>query len=379
MPNGVRGMAERALLGVGAGLLLGCTPAPPLGLATTGSTAIHPAASREPQAGAVEQTRELYDHWGTRWCFGAGAPSAGAPALGPNGQIYVATHEGYVHALDRSGGFLWSYTVKGAIDVPPVVLPGGAVVVATRLNLMYAIRPDGRRLWVYRVPEPVQTSLAVSERGTVVFGAGRFYAYAVSARGGLVWRLKLPGTVTEGPLLHKNGTVFMGTERGVVSWQAPTQLRLWESPRVDGFVLDGAKTSGEQLWLASGRVFSSNGPVELGQDLRFARTLPEGGTLVASRSALRWLGPAGAVLREVVLDAEPSAPPLLGSGGEAWIPSVEGTLLGVAPGESTARAVARLGFGPLSALVPDGVDQLIAASGDGSVCAVSRSRLGPNP
>ena len=186
MRSGVRGAAERMLLGVGAGLLLRCTPAPPLGLATSGSGVIHPAASHAPGAGAPEPSRELYDHWGTRWCFGAGAPSAGAPALGPDGQIYVATQEGYVHALDRSGGFLWSYTVKGAIHVPPVVLPGGAVVVVTRLNLVYAIRPDGRRLWVYRVPEPVQTPLRVSERGTLVFGAGRFYAYAVSAFGGLV-------------------------------------------------------------------------------------------------------------------------------------------------------------------------------------------------
>lgn len=379
MRSGVRSMAERVLLGMGAGLLLRCTPAPPLGLATSGSTVIHPAVSREPRRGELPPTRELYDHWGTRWCFGAGAPSAGAPALGPDGQIYVATQEGYVHALDRSGGFLWSYTVKGAIHTPPVVLPGGAVVVATRLNLIYAIRPDGRRLWVYRVPEPVQTPLAVSERGTLVFGAGRFYGYAVSARGGLVWRLKLPGIVTEGPLLHKNGTVFMGTERGVVSWQSPTQLRLWESPPVDAFVLGDAKTSDAQLWLASGRAFSSNGPVELGRDLRFARTLPEGGTLVASRSSLRWLGPTGALLREVRLDVEPSAPPLLGSAGEAWVPTVEGTLLGVAPGDPAARAVARLGFSPLSALVPDGLDQIIAASGEGSVCAVSRSRLGSTP
>jgi len=118
--------------------------------------------------------------------------------------------------------------------------------------------------------------------------------------------------------------------------------------------------------------------VELGQDLRFAQTLPDGGLLVASRAALRWVGSAGAVLREVPLDAEPSAPPLLGSRGETWIPTAEGTLLGVAPGDSTAHAVARLGFSPLSALVPDGLDQILAASGEGSVCAVSRSRLGPH-
>src|SRR5690606_9132781 len=169
-----------SFIGLTSALLVlhGCAGGPPLGLATSGPTALDPAQTSPPSAEASAAKRELYEHWGTRWCFGAGAPIAGAPAVGRDGQLFVATHEGYLHALDRSGAFAWSYTVKGAIHVPPVVLPNGTVVVATRQNLLYAIRPNGRRLWVYRVPEPVQTPLVVSEKGTLLFGAGSSYGYA---------------------------------------------------------------------------------------------------------------------------------------------------------------------------------------------------------
>ena len=366
-------------------LVAGCASAPPLSLATTGPAALDPAHAPQYAVARVKPTEELYDRWGTRWCFGAGAPISGTPAIGPQGQVYVATHEGYLHALDRTGGFLWSYTVKGAIHVPPVVLPNGAVVVATRQNLIYAFRPNGRKLWVYRVPEPVQTPLAVSDKGTLVFGAGRTHGYAVSALGGLVWRVKLPAALGDAaPRLHKNGTVFIGTQRGVVSWQSPSRQTLWESPPVESFLLGPGDaqerpTAGEPIWLASGRAFSSHGAMSLGDGLRFGRALPEGGALLSTRTELQWLAATGVAARQVALPAEPSAPPLLAASGEVWVPTVDGTLLGVEPGATEARPVARVGFGPLTALALEGPDQIVAASGEGNVCGVSRARLGPHP
>jgi len=176
----------------------------------------------------------------------------------------------------------------------------------------------------------------------------------------------------------------MGTERGVVSWQAPTRQTLWESPPVESFVLgqsDAQERPGERepIWLASGRAFSSHGPMNRGDGLRFGRALPEGGELLSTRSELQWLGPSGAAVRRVALAAEPSAPPLLAASGEVWVPTVDGTLLGVEPGMTEARPVARIGFGPLTALAFEGLDQIVAASGEGNVCGVSRARLGPHP
>ena len=176
----------------------------------------------------------------------------------------------------------------------------------------------------------------------------------------------------------------MGTQRGVVSWQAPSRQTLWESPPVESFVLGPSDSqerpaTGESIWLASGRAFSSHGPMNVGDGLRFGRALPEGGTLLSTRTELAWLGATGATLRRVALAVEPSAPPLLAASGEVWVPTVDGTLLGVEPGAPEARPVARIGFGPLTALALEGPDQLVAASGEGNVCSVSRARLGPQP
>lgn len=367
------------VLGAGALVFAGCAAGPPLGLATSGPTTLDPAQVRQATGNRPEAARELYDRWGTRWCFGAGAPVAGAPAVGREGQIYVATHEGYLHALDRLGAFQWSYTVKGAIHVPPVVLPNGTVVVATKYNLLYAIRPNGTRLWVYRVPDPIQTPLVVSKKGTLIFGGGRFYAYAVSSHGGLVWRIKLPATVTEAVRLHKDGTVFIGTHEGVATWQVPARRQLWKSSPVESFLLGDPPVGTDPIWLASGRAFSSDGPVDLGDGLRFGRFLEDGGKLVGTRSELRWMSPTGKPLRTVQLPIEPSAAALLEPNGEVWVPTIDGTLLGVAPQADAALPVARIGFGPVSTVVAEGDDQIVAASGEGNVCSVSRTRLDTPP
>ena len=218
-----------------------------------------------------------------------------------------------------------------------------------------------------------------SNKGTLIFGAGRHYAYAVSPLGGLVWRVKLPAPLTQAVLVHKNGSVFIGTERGVATWQAPLRRQLWESPSVETFLVGDATAGQAPIWLASGRAFSSDGPMDLGDGLRFGSFLAGGGQLLSTRTELRWLNATGAAVRTVALGVEPSAPPLLGSEGEIWIPTVDGTVLGVEADAAEAHAVARIGFSPVFALVQDGADQVVAATGEGNVCGVSRARLSSPP
>jgi len=104
--------------------------------------------------------------------------------------------------------------------------------------------------------------------------------------------------------------------------------------------------------------------------IEFLRRLSSGGHLALTSSSLRWLGPKGKTEREVALESEPSAPPLL-HGEQAFVPMADGTLLGVAPGGSAAL-YARLGFSPLSAPVLDaGRGQLLAVAGEGQLCAVA--------
>ncbi len=355
-------------------LAFACGGSPSLSLATskTGHSPGRPVdsggfANKQPPPAPARS------FWGTRWCFGAGAPMTNPPALGAEGQVYLATDEGYVHGLSAGGGFEWSYTMKGAAVAGPVVLPDATVVVATSVRLLYALRPNGTRLWVLRVPEPIATPMAVSAKGTLVFGAAEHVVYAVSRHGGIVWRIPLKSKITTGPRVHEDGTVFIGTESGVVSWISPARRTLWPSPSVDRLAA-GPEGEPFQLWLASGQVFSSNGAMSPKADLRFLRRLPGGGLLGTRGKQLIWLGQGGSEESTSELDADPSADPAPGlEPEEAYIPTSDGTILRARRG-GQAVEYARLGYSPVSELLVDRPRQrLLAAAGEGRVCAVSLS------
>jgi len=207
---------------------LGCASSPGMGLATSGAGHLNSpdraedGESLDPAVPAA--SRRL--GYGTEWCFDAGAPIAGPPALGPEGQVYVATHEGYVHALNEDGAFRWSYTVKGSVIGGPRMLPNGSVVVTTNVGLIYALTPQGRRHWVFKVPEPITTPVTVSAKGTLVFGASDRVLYTVSPYGGVVWRAPVKGGFSTPPEVVAPGLVAVGTSRGILLVRGPNQQKL---------------------------------------------------------------------------------------------------------------------------------------------------------
>ena len=107
-------------------------------------------------------------------------------------------------------------------------------------------------------------------------------------------------------------------------------------------------------------MFSSNGEMRYGDEIRFARTLPDGDVVVVTAGELRWLKPDGAVRWQAVLPYEPSGAPLLSRGGDVWIPTLEGTLLRATP-ESGARPVARHRRHPRERPADPGEEQEILA------------------
>src|SRR5690606_31702832 len=84
------------------------------------------------------------------WKFHTALPVSGpAVALPPSpghayGTVFLASHEGYVHALRADGRFEWSYTVKGGI-VHPLGYDSAhnQVLLSTTAGFIYSFRADG--------------------------------------------------------------------------------------------------------------------------------------------------------------------------------------------------------------------------------------------
>ena len=111
--------------------------------------------------------------------FDAGERMSLAPAIGPDGSVYVVGGEG-----GQSGTRLYSL---------------GRYLEATN--------------WVRDLSEPARTSPAVGPDGTIYVGAGR-NLQAFDPSGNVKWNAQAPSLVGESPAIGADGAIYVGTDQG---------------------------------------------------------------------------------------------------------------------------------------------------------------------
>ena len=98
---------------------------------------------------AVDQTVYAFHPDGSfRWVYNTGMDITGPVAVKPNGVVYVPA--GHLLALNAIGGLLWDWTppnlfVAGA----PAIGPDGTIYVNSYSPTLYAVNPDGTTKWTY--------------------------------------------------------------------------------------------------------------------------------------------------------------------------------------------------------------------------------------
>lgn len=157
------------------------------------------------------------------WRFNAAAPLTDSAAVSADGWVVVSSVDGYVHALDASGHFQWSYT----LDAPAYGIAMGAdarTYALSREGVLHVMLPSGQFHWGGRLPSGMlPTGLpAHSERG-VVYVPSELNLYAFSASSGLMWRAFVGSPITSGPLVDPDGDAWVTARGRVLRIRSPQQ------------------------------------------------------------------------------------------------------------------------------------------------------------
>ena len=77
-----------------------------------------------------------------------GSALTGAPAVAPDGSIYLGSTDRSLYAFASDGTFKWSFPTGGLIDTcSPAIADDGTIYFGSNDGLLYALRPDGTRRW----------------------------------------------------------------------------------------------------------------------------------------------------------------------------------------------------------------------------------------
>lgn len=162
----------------------------------------------------------------TLWQYSSPAPLIFDPTVGPNGNVYFATDDTKVRALDSNGKFLWETKVGGVLT-SPIALSKDRLFFATSAADLRAYGTDGNMVWTLKLIENATTPLAVTGQRKIFFGTKDGYLHCVNGNSGQVlWKKKL-GFAVGPPSIGADGTIYVAsenflyaiTEQGFIKWR----------------------------------------------------------------------------------------------------------------------------------------------------------------
>ncbi|HVZ30852.1 MAG TPA: PQQ-binding-like beta-propeller repeat protein [Polyangiaceae bacterium] len=120
------------------------------------------------------------------WRFQTAAPIVAAPAVSARGDVYVASAEGYLHALDEEGRVRWSRAIDGSPIGEPALDPRGNVYVTTSSSII-ALHADGRVSWQYFASSAIASAAVWGPPGQLYHTSADHCLHALSSAGHALW------------------------------------------------------------------------------------------------------------------------------------------------------------------------------------------------
>lgn len=147
----------------------------------------------------------------TLWQYSSPAALIFDPTVGPNGNVYFATDDAKVRALNSDGRLIWETKVGGVLT-SPIALSEDRLFFATSAADLRGYGTDGNMVWTLKLIENATTPLAVTGLKKIFFGTKDGYLYCVDGNGGkVIWKKKL-GFAVGPPSIGADGTIYVASE-----------------------------------------------------------------------------------------------------------------------------------------------------------------------
>ncbi len=172
------------------------------------------------------------------WEFDTGLDrSVTSPTVGPDGTLYVGSHDHNVYALDsKTGGKKWAFSTGERVTSTPAVGTDGTVYAGSWDWKVYALDgATGAEKWELKTDGQIMSSPVIAEDGTLyVSGGGTLYALN-GATGERIWATQQDSMLSGSPTLSAGGRlVYAGLcyhpNRGLYALKAKTGEREWWLP-----------------------------------------------------------------------------------------------------------------------------------------------------
>ncbi len=172
-----------------------------------------------------------------RWDFNVGDIDALAEPVISGDKVYQGTMEGYVYALNLSGGgseklIAWKYKAEGSVNTA-VSVENGSVFFGDNSGAVYCLNEeDGKAKWKFQVQKPEKgarkhfTSPVIHNDCLYIGGADKHMYCLDALSGALLWKVEADDWIRSSPLVDDNnihfatisGRIYNLNPKGKIRW-----------------------------------------------------------------------------------------------------------------------------------------------------------------
>ncbi len=174
-----------------------------------------------------------------------------APAVAPDGSVYVGSTDGIFYAFNSDGSKKWASTaITGIFDTAAAAIADdGTAYVGGTDGTVYAFSPDGTKKWASTLPSTasptsISNAPALAADGTIYIKGDDGYLYALNpADGSQKWRFLTNGLSYASPTVAPDGTIYipsgnnylyaLNPSNGAQKWSFQADNQLYTAPALD--------------------------------------------------------------------------------------------------------------------------------------------------
>jgi len=184
-----------------------------------------------------------------KWTYNIGTNAEGSLAIGPDGTLYIGSHDGYLYAISKEGNHKW----KAKIGTPtadvyqpdsltcvrssPAIGNDGTIYIASRDGYLFSISSEGLENWRFPVDILFDSwaSPAIADDGTIYITSSypTDGLYAINPNGTEKWFYNSTQDETHeyltsfnSPSIGPDGTIYIGVPTGFIEKPYTLETRI---------------------------------------------------------------------------------------------------------------------------------------------------------
>ncbi len=157
-------------------------------------------------------------------------------AIADDGTVYIRSFSNFLFAINPDGTEKWRFPVRVSADTwsSPTIGPDGTIYVGSeggegRKGNIHAINSDGTEKWTFKTDSDVFPTVAIADDGTIYSGSGGDgHFHALNPSGSQKWNFRTGRHTESSVAIGSDGTLYFGNWDNKVYALDPNGKKKWE-------------------------------------------------------------------------------------------------------------------------------------------------------